>query len=133
MTGVPDLLRRHGPALLRMALWWVALVLVYAGTFRPFMAALQGLSLAAGSKLLLGFIFHVAYGVAGYCCFTGAQWLRQLLVFTALLANGVILEALVPSYMYSHLAGMLLFGLFAAGGVSLGRLLCKFWMHCRSR
>lgn len=119
--------------MLRNALWWMVLVLVYAVAFRPFMGLVQALPFPVGVRMLLGFAFHVAYGVAGYCCFAGPQWLRQILVFAALLANGVILEVLLPSYMYSHLAGMFLFGLFSAGGVSLGRLLGKGWAWCRVR
>lgn len=107
-------------ALLRNALWWVVLLAFYAAAFRPFMALMQTLTLSGGARMLIGLAFHVAYGLAGYCCFTGPQWLRQVLVFGALLANGILLELLVSSYMYSSVAGMLFFGVFSAIGVGLG-------------
>jgi len=131
VTETPAASRRA--ALLRNALWWIVLALFYAAAFRPFMALVQALTLSGGPRMLIGLAFHVAYGVAGYWCFTGPQWLRQIMVFIALLANGVIMEALVPSYLYSYLAGMFTFALFSAGGVSLGRLLGKGWAWCRLR
>lgn len=131
MTEVPVAARHR--ALLRNALWWLALALFYAAAFRPSMSALQAFPLSGISRLLLGLGFHVAYGVAGFFCFTGPSWLRHVLVFAALLANGVVMEMLVPSYMYSHLAGMFLFGLFAAGGVGLGQALERAVSWARSR
>lgn len=120
-------------ALLRNALLWVALAVFYAAAFRPFVALVHTLKLSVGVHMLTVFAFFVAYGVAGYFCFTGPQWLRQVLVFGALLANGILLELLVSSYMYESIAGMFLFGIFAAIGVGLGRLLAKGRAWCRLR
>lgn len=121
MTETPAASRQA--ALLRNALLWIVLAVFYAAAFRPFMALVHSLTLSGGIRILIGLAFHVAYGVAGYYCFTGPQWLRQVLVFGALLANGILLELLVSSYMYSSVAGMFFFGVFAAIGVGLGHLL----------
>jgi len=120
-------------ALLRNVLLWIALAVFYAAAFRPFIAFVHTLELSGGIRLLIGFGFHVAYGVAGYFCFTGPQWLRQVLVFGALLANGIVLELLVSSYMYESILGMFVFGIFSAIGVGFGRLLDKGRAWCRSR
>ena len=100
-------------ALLRNVLFWIVLAFFYAAAFRPFMALVHTLELSGSIRILIGFAFHVAYGVAGYCCFTGPQWLRQVLVFGALLANGILLELLVSSYMYESIAGMFFLGIFS--------------------
>ena len=120
-------------ALLRNALLWIALAVFYAAAFRPFMALVHTLELSGGIRLLIGFGFHVAYGVAGYCCFTGPQWLRQVLVFGALLVNGIFLELLVSSYMYESILGMFVFGIFSAIGVGLGCQLQRMMAFCRAR
>ncbi len=134
MTGATEApaSSRHA-ALLRNALLWIALAVFYAAAFRPFVALVHTLTLSGGTRILAGFGFHVAYGVAGYFCFTGPQWLRQLLVFGALLANGILLELLVTSYMYESILGMFFLGIFSAIGVGLGGLLGKGWAWCRLR
>ena len=134
MAGVTDLPlpQRYRPAL-RNALWWLLLALFYAAAFRPLVMFLQGLALGGMTSLLIALGFHVLYGLAGYFAFSGPQWLRQALVFGALLANGIVFELLVTSYLYSSIAGMFSLGLFAAGGVSLGRLLGKGGAWCRLR
>ncbi len=120
-------------ALLRNALWWIVLVVFYAAAFRPFTALVQSLTLSGGVRMLISLAFHVAYGVAGYCCFTGPQWLRQVLVFGALLANGILLELLVSSYLYSSVAGMLFFSVFSAIGVGLGPLLQRMMAFFKTK
>lgn len=131
MTETPAASRQA--ALLRNALLWIVLVVFYAAAFRPFMALVQTLALPGSIRILTGFAFHVAYGVAGYFCFTGPQWLRQVLVFGALLANGILLELLVSSYMYESIAGMLFLGIFSAIGVGLGCLLQRMIVYCKTK
>ncbi len=131
MTETPAASRQA--ALLRNALLWIVLVVFYAAAFRPFMAQVQTLALPGGIRILTGFAFHVAYGVAGYFCFTGPQWLRQVLVFGALLANGILLELLVSSYMYESIAGMFFLGIFSAIGVGLGCLFQRMIVYCKTK
>lgn len=135
MAGVTDVpVPPRYPLLLRNALWWLLLFMFYAAAFRPLMASLNSFPLHGGLRLLLVLGFHVLYGIAGYFAVLGPQWLRQSLVFGALLANGLLLELLVSgSYMYSHLAGMFLFGVFSAIGVGIGRLFNRGWTWCRTR
>jgi hypothetical protein len=134
MTGASEAPAASRQAvLLRNALLWIALAVFYAAAFRPFMAFVHALELSGGIRILIGFAFHVAYGVAGYYCFTGPQWLRQVLVFGALLANGIFLELLVSSYMYESILGMFVFGIFSAIGVGLGRLLQRMMAFCTAR
>lgn len=131
MTETPAASRQA--ALLRNALLWILLAVFYAAAFRPFMALVHSLTLSGGIRMLTGLAFHVAYGMAGYYCFIGPQWLRQALVFGALLANGILLELLVSSYMYGSIAGMFGFGVFSAIGVGLGHLLQRMTVFFRTK
>lgn len=134
MTGATEApASSQNTALLRNALLWIALAVFYAAAFRPFVALVHTLKLSVGIHMLTVFAFFVAYGVAGYFCFTGPQWLRQVLVFGALLANGILLELLVTSYMYESILGMFFLGIFSAIGVGFGGLLDKGWAWCRLR